>query len=208
MNQPKTISIHEAKGLAAQLLLCSPTSGGRLKALRNHLIGILFLDTGIRVGELVMLKIQDLIIAGDPVEQLRIRAEIAKTGDERLIPVSERLNKAIYSVNQTIWSHTSCSPLSPAFYTNMPEHPLTIRQVQRIIAQASLKSFGRKVHPHQLRHTFASAMLKVTNLRVVQQLLGHATVTSTQIYTHPDAEDRVNGIKKLSDLYEGNLQDS
>lgn len=205
MSLPQTLSIDEARGLLAQLLLCKPTSRGRFKALRNHLIGLLMLDTGIRVGELVQLKIADLIVAGEPVKQLRVRPEIAKTNVERFIPVSERLNNAIYKMHQIVWVHVRYHNLSFAFYTFLPQQNMTVRQVQRIIEQAGLEALKRKIHPHMLRHTFGSAMLKVANIRVTQQLLGHASITSTQIYTHPDSEDRVNGINRLGDLYEGNL---
>ncbi|GAH69734.1 unnamed protein product, partial [marine sediment metagenome] len=52
-------------------------------------------------------------------------------------------------------------------------------------------------HPHMLRHTFASKLMRVTSMRTVQELLGHSSITSTQIYTHPNEDDKKKAIKGL-----------
>jgi len=81
--------------------------------------------------------------------------------------------------------------------------PLTTRQVERIIRTAALKSIGRPVHPHVLRHTFASKLMSVCNERIVQELLGHQSITSTQIYTHPNEDDKK---KAIQDVEKDNVQ--
>ncbi|GAJ04418.1 unnamed protein product [marine sediment metagenome] len=84
-----------------------------------------------------------------------------------------------------------------AFYATWCMRPLTVRQVQRIITFAGKLSMGRNIHPHLLRHTFATRLMRNTSMAVVQQLLGHTNLSSTQIYTHPNGEDRKKAIDSL-----------
>ncbi len=86
-----------------------------------------------------------------------------------------------------------------AFYPDSPTHHITPRTIQRIIKKASFQAFGREIHPHVLRHTFASRLMRTTNIRIVQQLLGHKSIQSTQIYTHPNHDDLTTAIKSLED---------
>ncbi|GAH51596.1 unnamed protein product, partial [marine sediment metagenome] len=68
---------------------------------------------------------------------------------------------------------------------------------ERITRNAAMKSLGRPVHPHVLRHTFASRLMRTTNSRVVQELLGHQHMSTTQIYMHPNQEDKKKAIQSL-----------
>ncbi|GAH73030.1 unnamed protein product [marine sediment metagenome] len=60
-----------------------------------------------------------------------------------------------------------------------------------------MTSLGRPVHPHILRHTFASRLMRTTNARIVQELLGHQHLSTTQIYTHPNQDDLKKAIEQL-----------
>jgi integrase/recombinase XerC len=75
---------------------------------------------------------------------------------------------------------------SSALFLNRYGDPLPARRVQKILEEyASFASIDKRVHPHLLRHTFATHLLDGgADLRVVQELLGHAQLSSTQIYTH------------------------
>ena len=76
--------------------------------------------------------------------------------------------------------------MTNALFINRYGERLIERRVQRILEKySSLAGIGKKVHPHMLRHTFATHLLDGgADLRVVQELLGHANLSSTQIYTH------------------------
>jgi len=155
------------------------------------------LEAGLRVGEVIQLLITDLVFDLRPVTSVVVREEIAKNHKERIIPTSTRLSDAISQMTESCWPHTSSFVSLRAFYNNIPDKHITTRQVERIINSAGMKSLGRPVHPHMLRHTFASKLMRVTDMRTVQELLGHSHITSTQIYTHPNEDDKKKAIENL-----------
>lgn len=164
---------------------------------RNYTMTLLMSDAGLRVGEVVRLKIKDLLLNGEPVKAVFIPVEITKGDMDRLVPLSERLREAIQKMLETWWESYPESPDDFCFYTQYKNTHLSVRQVQRIIEQTSVECLGRAIHPHVLRHTFASRMMRVTNSRVVQQLLGHKNITTTQIYEHPNGDDLTKAISAL-----------
>jgi len=193
----KTLTPEVVSKLLDQLRTHTKTRYSEIMASRNYCMGLLMLDAGLRVGELVHLKVTDLWFASAPVNSLLVRAEIAKRHKERTIPLSDRIKHAINMMNaHELFTH-HLGNLYFAFYTADPRIHLTTRQVERIIRAASLKSVGRPIHPHMLRHTFASRLMKRTNIRVVQELLGHTSISSTQIYCHPDEQDKTLAIRNL-----------
>ncbi len=196
---PKTLTVTECHQLLDALICKDGTKKQFRKGIRNYLMALLMLDAGLRVGEVVRLKYLDLYFGASPVSMIIIGLELAEKDCERQIPVSSRLSAAIETMTIQWWK---CDPLVPsdyAFYTNNETKPLTTRQVERIIRAAAMKCLGRPVHPHVLRHTFASRLMRKTNSRVVQELLGHKNLSSTQIYTHPNGED----LKEAIDAIEG-----
>ena len=92
---PQTLTNDEANRLLETLLYLGGTQTKALQALRNYTMAILMLDAGLRVGEVVALKVVDLIIGQEPVNALHIRPEITKTKTARTILLSERIRKAI-----------------------------------------------------------------------------------------------------------------
>jgi integrase/recombinase XerC len=155
------------------------------------------LEAGLRVGEVVALKMSHLFFAGKPVQSLVLTSDITKNKKERIIPVSTRLKAAI----EEYWKEfpylhgagESCS----VWHTLLKSNTITTRQVERIVNKAGWDALGRPVHPHMLRHTFATKLMRVTDIRTVQELLGHSNVTTTQIYTHPNADDKKKAITNL-----------
>lgn len=162
-------------------------------------MALLMLDAGLRVGEVCRLRISDLFWNNEPVKSIIITAGLSKNKTERQVPVSQRLCEALKLMNQYIWSQCDKSHALYAFTSSDICSPFTPRQVERIILCAGSKSLGRRVTPHMLRHTFATRLAKKVNLRVVQELLGHKSITSTQIYVHPDSDDLTNAINHLNE---------
>ena len=155
---------------------------------RNWGMGMVLLEAGLRVGELVGLNVGDLLFRGEPVRTLIVRSEIAKRGKERQIPVSVRLAGAIAELSRVVWADGQGDAGRPAWSCGPGRRRLTARQVESIVRAAALRSLGRPVHPHMLRHTFATRIEAVAGLRVTQELLGHEDIRTTQIYTHPGAD--------------------
>lgn len=189
MRAPKTLSSEQCEILIDALSAKEGTAKQLYRGFRNKTLAIVMLESGLRVGELCQLRIDDLWFAGQPVDCLVVRRQIAKNKKERQIPVSHRLCEALKVMHSTIWSGISEKNGCYSFFSTDPLKPLTPRTVERIIGDAGIESLNRDVTPHMLRHTFASRLMKKTSSRVVQALLGHESLQSTQIYMHPDLED-------------------
>lgn len=194
---PKTIDVTQQEKLLEALLRKDSPPKTLLKGLRNYLIACLMLDAGLRVGEVVGLQKSHLYFNGHPVSSLLLTPSITKNHKERTVPVNDRLNNAIVNYlcsNQWLVHRYETYSI---WGNEIRDTPLTTRQVENILNAASLKAFGRRINPHILRHTFASNLLRVTNMRTVQELLGHSYITSTQIYTHPNEDDKKKAIEDL-----------
>lgn len=172
---------------------------------RNRLLLLLGIDAGLRLSEMLAIRICDVWKHGDVVEGLTIRDEDAKYASGRTIDLTGRLRKALDIWGQTIIDRgfLNDQPLFPGLTKRSKR--LSRRQVQNVVALIGQTSINKHVTPHQLRHHAATRLLKVTNLRVVQQFLGHRYISTTQIYTHPDRVDLKRAIEKrrqsdLSDI--------
>lgn len=167
------------------------------KTIRNYTMGLLMLDAGLRVGELVRMKKDYVIFSGEFTRDVEVPAVITKNNKERSIPMTERLRDAVKAMDRACWLPDECPPGGHCFYLKDWQKPITVRQVQRIIATAGSQAIHKMVWPHMLRHTFATRLMRKTSLPVVQQLLGHKALTSTQIYLHVNNQDCEKAIKSI-----------
>jgi len=170
------------------------------KSLRNVTATILMLDAGLRVGEVVGLTYDDLYFELKPVKTLIVRKMIAKKQHQREIPLTERLRSILlcyYNYPPGFDFHLQQRPL---ISRTAQGGTLTTRSVERIITSAGLAALGFPVNPHMLRHTYATKLMKVTDIRTVQELLGHKHVSSTQIYTHVNDEDKRRAVADMGKI--------
>jgi integrase/recombinase XerC len=140
----------------------------------------LFYSSGLRLSELVSLNLGDIDLAGG---ELRVTGKGNKT---RLLPVGRYAVKAIETwlmIRQGLANEDE-----KALFVSKQGKRLAARSVEkRLRGWAVKQGLGRNVHPHMLRHSFASHMLESSgDLRAVQELLGHQNISTTQIYTHLD----------------------
>lgn len=194
---PPTLTIMESNALLDELLRVTGTKRQKMLGVRNYLIGLLMLDAGLRVGEVVKLHVDELYFDPEPVHTLILSERVTKNHIERTVPASQRIRHAITSMQNHWWSNRDDYDTVHAFRCFRYSNPLTTRQVERIIRRAAIESIGRPIHPHVLRHTFASRLMRTVNIRIVQVLLGHKEVTTTQIYTHPNEDDKRKAIDSL-----------
>ena len=156
------------------------------------------LEAGLRVSEACHLAWADVIHEHHARPALRLSRDWTKTKRERTIPISRRL-ATVYEYH---WrGHATFHDLAPAahlFARTATSGGLSPRSIQRHLAAISHKATGLTISPHALRHTFATRLMKTSNIRVVQELLGHKSLTSTQVYTHPSTEDMKKAIGTLN----------
>jgi len=154
--------------------------GNAPAALRDRAILELFYSTGIRLSELTALRIGDLDFAGRTVRVM------GKGRRERIVPFGRAAADAV----RRHLAASGRSSRGDAVFAGPSGARLCGRTVQRIVARELARvSEARRVSPHVLRHTFATHMLNAgADLRAVQELLGHASLSSTQIYTHVTTE--------------------
>ena len=193
----KTLSTAEQEQLLIALLQPKGLNHTTPKSVRNHLFACLMLYAGLRVGEVVKLQKSHLYFNEKPVHNLILTSDITKNHVERSVPVNAQLKDALVEY----WKSQPYLPEHPdnwlAFCAPQAGVPFTTRQVQNIINKAGWKALGRPVHPHMLRHTFASKLMRITDMRTVQELLGHSSITSTQLYTHPNEDDKKKAVDSL-----------
>lgn len=198
-NAPKTLNVTEQQQLLEALLCRHAPLKAKLKGIRNYLIGCLMLEAGLRVGEVVALEMSHLYFNKRPVQSLVLTTDITKNHVGRIVPVSTRLKKALQGYFDSDTKFFEMEPEQKAFTHSLSDKAITTRQVERIINKAGYKALGRPIHPHMLRHTFATKLMRVTDIRTVQELLGHSDISSTQIYTHPNEDDKKAAVNKMNE---------
>ena len=170
---PKTLDVEQA-GRLAEFNAADPL------ACRDRALIELVYSSGLRLAEAVGLNLHDLNL-GDTTVRVT-----GKGGKSRIVPVGRH---AVTAVGAWLSLRDGLAVAGEtALFVGNRGRRLTPRAVQlRLRQRARLQGFAFPVHPHMLRHSFASHLLQSSgNLRAVQELLGHSNITTTQIYTHLD----------------------
>jgi integrase/recombinase XerC len=170
---PSTLSVDQAAQIVA-----IPTEDAI--GLRDRAMFELLYSSGLRLAELVSLNVPDVDMLDDLV---RVTGKGDKT---RIVPVGRQAHAAI-----KLWLRQRAQSVAPgelALFIGRNGRRLGARSVQQRLALWAIRQgLAMPVHPHMLRHSFASHLLESSgDLRAVQELLGHADISTTQIYTHLD----------------------
>ena len=176
---PKPISISQVHKLLEQ-----PAKSGTSEAKRDTAMLEMLYATGMRVSELVSLDLADLDTDGGYVRCF------GKGHKERLIPVHDRAVKAVKDYLDEVRPRLVRGGEEKAVFLNRRGERLTRQGVWQILkGYAKSAELGSDITPHTLRHSFATHMLGGgADLRSVQELLGHANISTTQVYTHLTTE--------------------
>ncbi|MCS7163749.1 MAG: tyrosine recombinase XerC [Thermodesulfovibrio sp.] len=161
---------------------------------RDRAILELFYSSGIRVSELCGLNIEDL-----DLKQGLIKVK-GKGKKERIVPLGKKAKEALkkyLAIRHLVRIKKKISLDDTPLFINNRGKRISDRQVRRIVEKyAKIIGVVEKVTPHTIRHTFATHLLmEGADLRVIQELLGHTSLSTTQIYTHVD-------LKHLLDVYD------
>lgn len=171
MNLPEVLSPEDME----QLLNFKPKNAIEF---RDMAIIELMYSSGLRVSEAVNVNIDDF-----EEDKLFLRV-LGKGSKTRLVPIGRF---AINAVNAWLLERDKILNKTDALFLNMRGNRLTVRSVQLRLKRLAIKQGLPPIHPHMLRHSFATHMLESSSdLRTIQELLGHSSLSTTQIYTKLD----------------------
>jgi integrase/recombinase XerC len=153
-----------------------------LLSVRDHAILELFYSSGLRLSELINLNIDELDFTEGTI------TVTGKGNKTRIVPLG---NHAVTAIQQWLKLRSSLlnqHPQEKAVFIGKQGKRMTARNVQYRLKDWAIKQgLDSSVHPHMLRHSFASHVLQSSgDLRAVQEMLGHANISTTQVYTHLD----------------------
>ena len=185
---PDTLSIHEID-LLFEAIDMSKASGPRDRAMAETLY-----SAGLRVSELVNLKISNIY---DDVGFLRI---LGKGNKERLTPIGKSALKFIKSYQYEVRNHVHIKPGHEDYlFLNKLGSRISRVSIFTLIKNLALRAgIRKKISPHTFRHSFATHLIEGgADLRAVQEMLGHESITTTEIYTHLDRDYLKQMIKEF-----------
>ncbi len=173
---------------AERMVSASQTASSRLVALRDYAMLLTFLHTGIRVGELCALELNDLELS-ERKGSLTVRS--GKGGKQRRIPLNAKAREALQ-----IWLQARGDKVGKLFCGRAGER-ITPSAVHRRLATLGRRA-GVELHAHTLRHTFAKRLVDAgVTLEKVASLLGHADMNTTRIYITPNERDLERAVEVL-----------
>ena len=162
----------------AVLALVKPRADAKERDVKAQAALLLMYGLGLRVSEAAGLQNRDLDLDAG------LARVLGKGQKERLVPVPTGCMPALAA-----WRAMRPANAAPTFLTGRGDGPLSTRTITRMVDEAALRTLGFHVTPHQLRHSFATHLLAGgANLREIQALLGHASLSTTQRYTKVTVE--------------------
>ena len=185
---PKALGVEEA----VQLASFHGEQGDPIREARDHCITELLYGCGLRIGELVGLDVQDGKDARGWIDAPGAEAHVLGKGSKkRSVPVG---SKALAALAEWDGLRAQWAQQDAALFINAQGQRLTPQHVRvRLKARSLQAGLATPVHPHMLRHSFASHVLQSSgDLRAVQELLGHANITTTQVYTRLNFQHLAN----------------
>jgi len=166
---------------------------------RNFVMISLALSTGLRNNEICGLTVELIRCFSIVPTILSLPGTIAKGGTPREIhlkPDTRELLDQFLAWKDNFGEDTN--PDSYLFVSQNAHNQLNPRDFQRIVSGISQRAIGRKIHPHVFRHTFATHLLRISNLQIVQIALGHKNIQTTTIYTHPSTNEISQAVNLIS----------
>lgn len=194
--------------------------------IRDFLLILLMTCAGLRRGEVIGLRLSDMHLLPDSlalgcdfkgahlhvVPRPSTNGAVVKGGRARIVPVP-RVVSQVYSLyrrdRDKVPQAASCDYVFVNLYQEPRGEPMKAHAVNELLDRLSSK-VGYKAHPHSLRHTFGSSAIETASVDVVAELMGHAWVSTTQIYLHPDQQRLRDAVEQssIADLLEDGALDA
>ena len=185
---PDTLSVEDIDNLIAAIDLSKP-EGERNKAILETLYGC-----GLRVSEVITLKISDLFFDEGFIKIT------GKGNKQRFVPIAKSTQKYIELYKNSIRAHlTIVKGFEDTLFLNRRGRQLTRAMIFTIVKELAIKiNLSKTISPHTLRHSFATHLLENgADLRSIQMMLGHESITTTEIYVHLDRKHLTQIINKF-----------
>lgn len=163
---------------------------GQFEGVRDALVILMFYRCGLRLSELVGINVDDF---SSDYTTLRVRG---KGDKERMIPIVETVREALCGYLEIVRGQNICTTGEKSLFLTREGRRISRSKVYRTV-RAALEGAGiqGKKSPHVLRHTFATHLMNAgADMRDIQELMGHASLQTTQVYTH-------NSIARLREVY-------
>lgn len=172
---PKALSLDDI----TQLIESNSREG---MGLRDRAMIELLYSSGARVSEIIALNVSDISTSAEETSTVQVRG---KGGKDRIIPIGSFAKRALDEYLVRCRPALAAKKASPALFLNKSGGRLSRQSAWQIVLDAAKRSgIEERVSPHALRHSFATHLIDGgADIRVVQELLGHSSVTTTQIYT-------------------------
>ena len=176
--QPKYLNLNESKELLSKTIL----SENKYK-IRNYAITCIFLNCCIRLNELVSINLSDI-----KFDERTVKIH-GKGNKERILYLNDAVLEAIKNYLVIRPQLNAAYPDYKALFLSNRNQRISRRNVQQIIKNEIITTFNeikKNIHTHSLRHTGATLMYDINNtdIKVIQEILGHISISSTEIYTH------------------------
>ncbi|MXV39089.1 site-specific tyrosine recombinase XerD [Flavobacteriaceae bacterium Ap0902] len=184
---PDVLTLEEINKISAAIDLSDPF-GHRNKAIIEMLYGC-----GLRVSELVELKLSDLFLEED---YIRVTG---KGNKQRLVPIAAYTQHILKTYIEKVRVHQKVNPkFSDHIFINNRGNKLTRVMIFTLVKKfAAIAGIQKSISPHTFRHSFATHLLKNgADLRSIQLMLGHESITTTEIYTHTNREHLKDNLNK------------
>lgn len=202
--RPKTTPPPCARGKTASL-------ESKWRKARDTLLAFCLFTGGLRVSELVQLNWEALYpqILQDNTEPLEVRV-LGKGDKQRIVYLAQEVRHLVQQYQKTceaLYQDLPSDAMGQPLFMSQKGTRLTPRSVQRIVAtRTEAAGLEKRVHPHMFRHGFATYLVdKGLDLRLIQELLGHASIRTTQIYTHVSGLHLMKSYKEAHPLMQARL---
>lgn len=178
-----TKEVQRIQDIAQDDLVLASGEHNSFLALRNLTILKFLASTGIRVGELCRLEIEDLFL-----EEKKFIVNTLKGGGPEVQPLTNE--DTIKVLREYLQAREKMRDKGPAVFVGWLGNRITSREIQRFVTDYRVRgNIAKKITPHTYRHTYAAAILKVSNIKVCQTALRHRDISSTLIYLHCVKDD-------------------